>query len=91
MKRSLILLVAFALLLGACATVTPGTTGVVSEVNGNSISVAVSGQPTTYALTNRTSIYGPDGLLTTRSYLAKGQRVMVWAEGTNAVRINIGA
>jgi hypothetical protein len=90
MKRSLILLVTFALLLGACATVTPGTTGVIGEVNGNTISVAVAGQPTTYTLTNRTSVYGPDGTMTTRSYLAKGQRVMLWAEGTNAVRINIG-
>jgi ABC-type uncharacterized transport system YnjBCD substrate-binding protein len=89
MKRSLILLVAFALLLGACATVTPGTKGVVAEVNGTTVSVAVAGQPTTYTLTNRTLIYAPDGVETTRSYLSKGQRVMVWADGTNAVRINI--
>jgi ABC-type Fe3+-hydroxamate transport system substrate-binding protein len=90
MKRSLILLVTLALLLGACAsTTTPGTTGVITDVNGTSLTVAVSGQPTTYTLTNRTQVYSPDGVGSERSYLSKGQRVMVWADGTNAVRINI--
>ena len=90
MKRSLILLVTLALFLGACATTTaPGTTGVVTEVNGSTITVAASGTPTTYTLTNRTMIYAPDGIETGRSYLTKGQRVMVWSNGTNAVRINI--
>ena len=89
MKRSLILVVTLALLLGACAAVTPGTTGVVTEVNGNTISVAVAGQPTTYTFTNRSRIYATDGLETKRSSLTKGQRVMVWAEGTNVERINI--
>ena len=90
MKRSIILLVTLALLLGACATVAPGTKGVVNDVNGNMVAVAVNGgQPTTYTLTNRTLIYAPDGVETTRSYLSKGQRVMVWANGTDAVRINI--
>lgn len=91
MKRSLVLLLTFALLLGACATTTaPATTGVVTEVNGSTISVAVNGgQPTTYTLTNRTLVYAPDGVETTRSYLAKGQRVMVWANGSNLVRVNI--
>jgi ABC-type uncharacterized transport system YnjBCD substrate-binding protein len=90
MKRSLVLLVTLALLLGACAATAPGTTGVVTEVNGNTVSVAVAGgQPTTYTLTNRTLIYAPDGVETSHSYLSKGQRVMVWANGTNAVRVNI--
>ena len=92
MKRSLVLLVTIALLLGACATgvTAPGTKGVVTEVNGNTVSVAVAGgSPTTYTLTNRTLIYAPDGVETLRSYLSKGQRVLVWADGTNAVRINI--
>jgi hypothetical protein len=91
MKRSLILVVTLALLLGACATTTaPGSKGVVTEVNGNTVSVAVAGAaPTSYTLTNRTLIYSPDGVATMRSYLSKGQRVMVWANGTNAVRINI--
>ncbi len=53
------------------------------------MSVSVGGQTTSYTLTNRTLIYAPDGVETMRSYLSKGQRVMVWATGTNAVRINI--
>ena len=90
MKRSLVLLITLALLLGACATTAPGTTGVVTEVNGNTVSVAVNGgSPTTYTLTNRTLVYAPDGVETTKSYLTKGQRVMVWANGANAVRVNI--
>lgn len=90
MKRSLVLLITFALLLGACAVTAPGTSGVVTEVNGSTVSVAVAGgQPTTYTLTNRTLVYAPDGVETTRSYLSKGQRVMVWANGSNAVRVNI--
>ncbi len=90
MKRSLILLVTLALLLGACATIAPGTTGVVTEVKGNTLTVALAdGQSTTYTLTNRTVVYAPDGLASIKSYLSKGQRVMVWVSGPNAVRINI--
>lgn len=89
MKRSLVVLVTFALLLAACATLAPGSTGVVSEVNGNSVVVTSGGTPTTYTITNRTLIYAPDGVETQRAYLTKGQRVMVWANGGNAVRINI--
>ncbi|HEU4886893.1 MAG TPA: hypothetical protein VFV49_03330 [Thermoanaerobaculia bacterium] len=89
MKRSLVLLVTLALLLGACASTTPPT-GIVTEVNGNTVTVALAGgEPTTYTLTNRTLVYAPDGVETTRSYLTKGQRVMVWATGTNATRVNI--
>lgn len=89
MKRSLILVVTLALLLGACAAVTPGTAGVVTDVNGNTVAVSVAGQPTTYTLTNRSRIYATDGLETKRSSLTKGQRVMVWANGTTVERINI--
>jgi hypothetical protein len=91
MKRSIVLLVTLALLLtAACATVAPGTKGVVTEVNGNMVAVSVAGAaPTTYTISNRTLVYAPDGVETTRSYLTKGQRVMVWANGTDAVRINI--
>lgn len=90
MKRSLVLLITFALLLGACAATAPGTSGVVTDVSGNTVSVAVAGgAPTTYTLTNRTLVYAPDGNETSHSFLSKGQRVMVWANGTNAVRVNI--
>lgn len=89
MKRSLVLLVTVALLLGACATTTPPT-GVITEINGNTVTVAVAGgESATFTLTNRTLVYAPDGVETTRSYLTKGQRVMVWATGANATRVNI--
>jgi ABC-type sugar transport system substrate-binding protein len=90
MKRSLVLVVALALFLGACATVTaPGKTGVVTKVEGNSVTVASGAETATYTLGNRTLLFAPDGGSAQRSYLSEGQRVMVWAEGTNAVRINI--
>jgi hypothetical protein len=89
MKRSLIVLITLTLILAACATTAPGTTGVVTDINGSSVTVAVAGQPTTYTLTNRTMVYSSDGVEAMRSHLSKGQRVMVWADGTNATRINI--
>lgn len=90
MKRSLLLLAVFALILGACATMAPGTTGVVTDVNGTSVTVATAGgAPTTYTLSNRTTYFSPEGVQTGQAYLSKGQRVMVWATGTNATRINI--
>jgi ABC-type Fe3+-hydroxamate transport system substrate-binding protein len=92
MKRSLIVLVVFALLVTACASTTaPGTTGVITAVNGNQITVAAGDQTTTYTLVNRTNVYSPEGLLTQRSFLSQGQRVMVWADNGVAVRINVGA
>jgi hypothetical protein len=90
MKRSLIVLVTFALVLSACATMAPGTPGVVTQVEGNSVTIAAAGgQSTTYTLGNATAIYTPDGGSAQRSFLSQGQRVLVWANGTNAVRINI--
>lgn len=91
MKRSLILLVTLALLLAACSSVVaPGKTGVVTEVNGKTVTVAhADGQSSTYTLTNRTVVYAPDGIASVKAYLSKGQRVMVWVTGPNAVRINI--
>jgi ABC-type glycerol-3-phosphate transport system substrate-binding protein len=90
MKRSLILIVTLALLLGACATTAPAAKGVVTGVDGNTVSVALAdGQAATYTLTNRTLYYAPDGVETMRAYLSKGQRIMVWTTGPNAVRINI--
>jgi hypothetical protein len=91
MKRSLILLVVFALLATACATTAPGTTGVITAVNGNQITVSTGGQTATYTLANRTNVYSPEGLLTQKSFLSAGQHVMVWADNGVAVRINVGA
>jgi uncharacterized lipoprotein YehR (DUF1307 family) len=93
MKRSFVVLVTLvvALALAACAVTTPGTSGVVTKVEGNTVTVANAGTETAYTITNSTSVYAPDGVLTQRSYLSAGQRVMVWANGTNntVVRINV--
>lgn len=95
MKRSaLVLLVTFALLLAACASTTaPGTTGVITAVNGNTITVAQGngGATSTYTIAHKTLIFSAEGLPAQRSFLTEGQRVMVWADGNTAVRINVGA
>lgn len=91
MKRSLVVLTSLVLVLAlaACTVTAPGTTGVVTKVEGNTVTVANGGTETAYTLTNSTSVYAPDGVLTQRSYLSAGQRVMVWSSGSNAVRINV--
>lgn len=92
MKRSFVVLVTLvvALSLVACTTVTsPGTSGVVTKVEGNQVTVSNAGTETTYTVSNTTNIYAPDGVLTQRSYLSEGQRVMVWSNGTTASRINV--
>jgi hypothetical protein len=94
MKRTLVLLVALSLFLVACAsTSAPTTSGVVTAVNGNTVTVAgpAGDGSSTYTITYRTNIYSPDGVLSTKSYLTPGQKVLVWADGTNAVRINIAS
>lgn len=91
MKRTLVVLATLAVLLtAACATTTPPTTvGLVTAVDGSSITVAANGAPVTYNITRSTNIYAADGVMTKRSYLTEGQRVHVWANGNQAVRINI--
>lgn len=92
MKRSLVVLTSLVLVLAlaACAVTAPGTAGVVTKVEGNTVTVAAAGgAETTYTLTSGTNVYAPDGVSTQRSYLAAGQRVMVWSNGSNAVRINV--
>jgi len=91
MKRTLVALATLALLLTvACATTSaPTTTGLVTSVDGSTITVAANGTPATYTLTRSTNIYAADGVMTKRSYLTQGQRVQVWANGDKAVRINI--
>ena len=94
MKRTLVLLVALTLLVAACATTTaPTANGVITAVNGNTVTVAgpAGDGSTTYTITRSTNVYSPDGTRSTKSYLTPGQRVLVWADGTNAVRINIEA
>ncbi|MFP5246674.1 MAG: hypothetical protein ACLGH0_08260 [Thermoanaerobaculia bacterium] len=89
MKRSIVVLVALSLLLAACATTTPGATGVITAVDANTITVSSNGTPTTYTLGRNTNIYNPSGVTAQRSYLTAGQRVMVWSDNGTAVRINI--
>lgn len=93
MKRTLVALTMLVLLLGAaCAsTSAPTATGVITAVDGSTITVAApaGAAPVTYTMTRSTNVYAADGVLAQRSYLASGQRVQVWANGTSAVRINI--
>lgn len=94
MKRTLVLLIALSLLVAACATTTaPAATGVITAVDGSTITVAGPNGDgsTTYTLTRSTNVYAPDGVLSQRAYLTPGQRVLVWADGTNAVRINVAS
>lgn len=91
MKRSLAVLLSLTVLfiVTACAVSAPGTPGVITKVEGNTVTVTQAGSETSYTLGRNTNVYAPDGVMTQRSYLAEGQRVLVWANGTNAVRINI--
>jgi endonuclease YncB( thermonuclease family) len=93
MKRNLIVLSALVLLItAACASVTaPGTTGVVTSVDGNTVTIAgANGQSTTYTLTSSTYVYNASGSRANKMLLSNGQRVMVWSKADNtAVRINI--
>ncbi len=78
------------LVAAACSVAAPGTTGVVTAVEGNTVTVAgANGQTMTYTLTNSTAIYNAQGSRATSLFLTNGQRVMVWANGDNAVRINV--
>jgi predicted small secreted protein len=98
MKRVLI----FALLLltvvaAACAT-TPtkaaDVSGVVSAVDGDTITVtpAAGGQPVTVTLVRSTNITWPTGVPAERTAIVKGHTVNVWlaAGSQTASRVNIG-
>ncbi|HEX2061198.1 MAG TPA: hypothetical protein VHK90_10690 [Thermoanaerobaculia bacterium] len=91
MKRNVAVLLSLVLLftVAACAVNTPGTAGVITKVDAGTVTVAQGGTETTYTLGRNTNIYATDGNLTQRAYLSPGQRVLVWANGTNAVRINV--
>jgi endonuclease YncB( thermonuclease family) len=92
MKRTLVLLLTLALLVTACASSGSATSGVITSVDRDSVTVSTStGQTTTYALAGGTNVYAPNGERTQRSYLTAGQRVQVWAQGEKALRINIDA
>jgi predicted small secreted protein len=98
MKRSLI----FALLLltvfaAACATAptkAADVSGIVSAVDGSTITVtpAAGGQPVTVTLVRSTTITWPTGVPAEHTDIVKGHAVNVWlADGTQtASRVNIG-
>lgn len=98
MKRALI----FALLLltvvaAACAT-TPtkaaDVSGLVSAVDGDTITVTptAGGQPVTVTLARSTTITWPTGVPAEHSDIVKGHTVNVWlaANSQTASRVNIG-
>jgi ABC-type Fe3+-hydroxamate transport system substrate-binding protein len=96
-RTSLILLVLSSLVLAACATTAaaPNVTGVISRIDGNTVTVtpANGGEPVTVTLTWGTRVFQPNGLEADgTSVLAVGHPVQVWlANGTqNAARIHIG-
>ncbi|MDQ3281965.1 MAG: hypothetical protein M3Q69_11195 [Acidobacteriota bacterium] len=94
MKRSVIALSLLVLLIAtACASVTaPGTRGVITAVEGNSVTITSNGTATTYTLTNGSQIYSPSGSTASRLLLQNGQSVMVWSRANNEiVRLNVGA
>jgi hypothetical protein len=92
MKRNLIVLSLLVLIVAAaCSVTTPGTTGTVTAVGDNTVTIAgANGQTTTYTLTSSTYVYNAAGSRANKMFLASGQRVMVWSKGDNtAVRINV--
>jgi hypothetical protein len=90
MKRSLIALSLLVLLVTvACATSAPATTGVITAVGDNTVTVAANGQTMTYNLTSSTFVYTPSGARAKQAFLTNGQRVSVVAKGQEAVTINI--
>ena len=97
MKRTLLaLFVLSSLLLAACATTpaTPDVRGVISAIEGNTISIIPTdgGQPTTVTAGWGTRVFHPNGLEAQGvGVLAVGNPVHVWlAKGTqNATRINV--
>ena len=92
MKRNLIGLSLIVLIVAAaCSVTTPGTTGVVTAVGDNTVTIAgANGQTTTYTLTSSTYVYNATGARSNQKFLSSGQRVMVWSKGENtAVRINV--
>ena len=97
MKRTLFALLALSLfVLAACASTAtaPSVSGVITKIDGNSVTVAAEGgseQAVTVSFGTR--VFYPNGLEAAgTSVLAVGQPVKVWlANGTqSAARINIG-
>jgi hypothetical protein len=92
MKRSVIALSLLVLLVTvACASTGAGapTSGVITAVGDNTVTLAANGQTMTYNLTSSTYVYNAQGARAKRSFLTNGQRVRVVANGQEAVTISI--
>lgn len=100
MKRSVIAisLLAFVMFAAACATTAPATAdpslqGVVSSVNGNSVTItpATGGQAVTVNVGADTRIAFTNGIEAGRAGLMSGYKVDVWTVegGQNATKIII--
>ncbi|HYK00938.1 MAG TPA: hypothetical protein VE974_04225 [Thermoanaerobaculia bacterium] len=92
MKRSLIALSVLVLLVtAACASTgtAAATSGVITAVGDNTVTVDANGQATTYNLTSSTYVYNSLGARAKKSFLSNGQRVRVVANGQEAVTISI--
>lgn len=89
MKRSFVALSLLVLLVAACASTTPST-GIITAVGDNTVTVSVNGEATTYNLTSSTYVYNSQGARTRAAFLTNGQRVRVVANAEKeAVTINI--
>ena len=97
MKRFLSLsLIALALFTVACATTVTGpanVTGMVTAVDGNTITITpAGGSATTVTLNGDSVITWPGGVPATSREIVKGHTVNVWLVpgSQNAARVNIG-
>lgn len=97
MKRSLILLTVFTLLLSvACAstttTATPTKSGTITAVDGSTLTITSStGETSTVAIGSSTKLVGYNGVDALPAEYTVGRRVNVWiGEGsTTATRIDL--
>ena len=98
MKRSVVAIAVLTLMLfAACATTgtsaTPTTTGTITAIEGNSITIqpADGGTPVTVTVSRDTKMSWYNGIDAERSVLVKGHKVSVWTpEGAqNATRLVI--
>ena len=92
MKRSLVALSVLVLLItAACASTGagPATSGVITAVGDNTVTVSANGQDQTFNLTSSTYVYNSSGARAKKSFLTSGQRVRVVANGQEAVTISI--
>ena len=93
MKRNLIAVSLLLVLvsLAACSSMGTGagTSGVITAVEGNTVTISSNGQSMTYNLTSSTYVYNSQGARARQAFLSTGQRVRVVANGQQAVTISV--